>query len=640
MSVIAGMYYYQGSPVDLTALDRLHRALPHHDADGESDWVSGSIAVCYRPLHTTHESWTERQPLISASGHMLVMDGIIFNRPELLTLLANALQTDKSDAAILAAGLQKYGSGFLSRLVGDFALAWWDPTNYTLILARDAFGCRPLFYQLNTHGVMWSSHLPLLLDLAPEAGLEIDEEYIAGQLVFLPEPTRTPYKGFHSLKAGHAIAITEGRWRTFRYWHPDTNKTIRYPNDAQYEEHLRELLFEAVRVNLRTDGRPIWISLSGGLDSSSIVCIADKLVEQGRAEARQVDTFSVVYDESTTADERAFITAIEGQRGTTGFHLNDDEYCMRIPPSEEFLWSPSAGAFAYYHREALRNAMDHAGARVMIDGFGGDHVFWNLLNASPELADLLAQGKLLQLHRRLTIWSQALRKPYLQLLWKQAAVPLLPRAIRSRSLDNINSIKAPPWIGQAFAKRTHVNTGLRAPSDPYAFASHSQRIQSAFLAQAVCGIEAFATRHQDGIESRHPLLYRPLVEFLLAIPFEQKARPGETRSILRRALRDILPDKVCRRKTKGVIGEAIQRGLYRQRGTLQRLFKDARVYAHGYVRPDALNSDLTLALHGGRVNPGPLVNSLSIELWLRSLERHGRLRPTAVSMNGEACASQ
>jgi asparagine synthase (glutamine-hydrolysing) len=119
----------------------------------------------------------------------------------------------------------------------------------------------------------------------------------------------------------------------------------------------------------------------------------------------------------------------------------------------------------------------------------------------------------------------------------------------------------------------------------------------------------------------HPYLHRPLVEFLQAIPFEQRVRPGETRSLMRRALRDLVPRKILKRQGKSGPDEALFRALAREGARLQPIFESARVCAHGYTNAEALQTALERARHGCEIRSFAIIQTISLEFWLRSLER-------------------
>jgi len=146
---------------------------------------------------------------------------------------------------------------------------------------------------------------------------------------------------------------------------------------------------------------------------------------------------------------------------------------------------------------------------------------------------------------------------------------------------------------------------------------------SELLRQLVWLLASGSYQERDGIEMRSPFLHQGLVEFLFLIPFEQKTRPGEMRSLMRRALRNVLPEKIWNRPGKGEISEAMKRGWFRERTRLKEFLTDARIVSLGYVNPKALEQAFTMTIHGAKVDVGALNKTLALEIWLRSIERYG-----------------
>ena len=548
------------------------------------------------------------------------MDGIIFNRAELIKLLDLEREADRTDAAIVSAGLQRQGAGFLSKLVGNFAIVQYDRRSNSLLLARDPFGIRPLFYCQRGNELLVASDLAALIRLTGRSP-ELDHEYIHSYIVTIPEAERTPFRDFHPVSPGHVLIARNGQLTATRFWRPESIKQINYRKDAEYEEHCRELIMEGVRHCLRTDNRPVWANLSGGLDSSAVVCLASQLIESGQAEAKELQTHSVVFDESPTADERQFIRAVEKKLGKTGLHLSDDRYWLDIPaPAESFSCLPSPLLCVPGRLDRLRDEMVQAGARVILNGLGGDHIFWNMPVASPQLSELLINLKLIELHRGVRMWSRAVKRPYPHTLWKMALLPFMPGVIRGRCQPKL---LIPMWLNEGFTRKMRLRERTLPPSDPYGFTDFGRKIQAGVFHQLVRLIASGSYVERDGIEMRSPLLYQPLVEFCFAIPFEQKLRPGEVRSLMRRALRNDLPEKVLTRPGKGEISEAMHKGLLRQSNKVDSLLADPIVCSLGFVDRRRLRSAISLAKHGAKLNVGALLKTLSLEIWLQSFRQHG-----------------
>lgn len=620
MSGIGAIFNFDDAPVNSEQLQQLSQSLSSRGPDGTSLFRAGQIGMCFSALHTTRESLLERQPLVTADGDILVLDGIVFNREELIDLLQIERDEDRTDAGIVSTGLRKHGAGFLSKIVGNFALVHYDRRSKSLLLARDPFGIRPLFYHRNANGLLAASDLPALVKIS-EQSPELDHDYVCTYLVTLPEVGKTPIRDFYPVEPGHMIIARNGKLTPSRFWRPEAVRDIVYRTDADYEEHCRHLMIEGTRRCLRTDDRSIWITLSGGLDSSTVVCLANQLIRGGQAEAKEFQTFSVVFDEARSSDERQFMRAVEQKIGQTGFHLIDDPNWLAIPsPKESFLRMPTPLLCVPGRQDRLRDEMAHHGARVLLNGLGGDQVFWNAPMPSPQLSKLLLNLDIAALHRGTKLWSRTIKQPYLHTLWKNALLPFMPDAVRARFQPEL---LVPEWLDQKLARKMRLRERTLLPRDPYGFEDPGKRIQSGAFQQLIRMIASGGYAERDGIELRSPLLYQPLVEFSLAIPFEQKLRPGEVRSLMRRALRNDLPEKVLNRPGKGEISEAMHKGLLRQSSRIDSLLADPLVCSLGYVDRERLRSAVSLAKHGAKLNVGALLKTISLEIWLQSFQHHG-----------------
>ena len=631
MSALGGIYYFDNRPVDQYPLISLGEKLSSHGPDGGSEVVSGSIGMVYRAFHTNRESRLEKQPLVSRECALLAWDGRLDNREEMISLLLQELNGDRTDVAIAMAAYLKFGINFLPRLIGDFALALWDPRTRTLLLARDAVGPRPLYYHANAERIIWSSELAPLLDFAG-IELEINDEYIAGYLTNGPAPDLTPYKDIYAVHPGYTLSVRDGHPKTQRFWGLDPNLEIRYKTDGEYEEHFRRLFREAVRCRLRVEG-PAWGSLSGGLDSSAIICMADEIIAAGEAQASRLETVSYVYDEATSSDERKFIHAVEEKRGCTGYYLRDEEYPpLASFPDDSRLSFPDFQDCFVDRLNAMCEAMHGDGARVLLTGHGGDEMLCSNPNPAPELGDLLVRRQLPHLHRSLKVWSAISRKPYLALLWRDGVVPLLPAKLQALFKP---AVKLPSWLDARFVARMNLHERCLGTPDVFGFDLPSGRDQAAGFLSVMRVISKASYRARGGIEVSHPYLHRPLVEFLQAVPFEQRVRPGETRSLMRRALRDLLPEKILKRQGKKGPEEALFRAVARQWPQLRPIFKDARVCAGGYMGTNALQATLERVRHGCEKQSFNVIQTISLEFWLRALERRSpTARNTAVADEG------
>lgn len=618
MSALGGIYNFDRQAIDERMLAMLGDGLTIHAPDGGREVCSSSVGIAYRAFHTSRESRLEAQPFISRAKQILAWDGRLDNRKALISDLRHSVETDQSDVALVTAAYLEWGTDFLSKLIGEFSLSLWDPYERRLLLARDPVGTRPLYYHLNNNRIIWSSELAPLVHLA-DIPLEIDDEYIAGYLAYEPDPWLTPYKNIHALLPGRALSVEDCHVRQFDFWKLNPSFRIRYKTDGEYEEHFRYLFRDAVSCRLRVDG-PVWAELSGGLDSSSIVCMADDIIRDGDVQATELKTVSQVFDESAESDERKFIRCVEEQRGRAGLHLREDDFRLLAPVTDDFL-GRELNPYLYtvaFHR-ALYRAMKQDGARVVLSGRGGDEMLSSSMNPSPELADLLFELKFWQLHRRLQIWSRTLKKPYLKVLWQSAAIPLLPSRVRV-VFKHRGKFEPPRWFNAQFASRMSMHERMLITKDLYDCRTPSSRDQATGFISVVRGIATGYRREIAGADVSYPFTHLPLVEFLQAIPFEQRVRPGETRSLMRRSLRTLLPEKIVTRKGKGRPSGAISRAFAREWPRLSELFRDARICSRGYADATGLQQEIERMGHGSGIHPVPLIKAIALEVWLRSLE--------------------
>src|SRR5712671_1995124 len=341
MSVLFGRWNFDGRPADRKYLGRSRGMLAPYGPDGGGIYIKDSVGILFRALHTNSESRIEAQPHIAPSAAVLTWDGRLDNRDGLVRELSNIADTRSTDVSIVAAAYEPWGAACFSKLLGDWALSIWNPRDRSLILAKDAIGTRHLYYSVEKEQVSWSTILDPLVLLAGKP-FALEEEYIAGWLSFFPATHLTPYRGIRSVPPSSSVLIRAGQHSICKYWDFDASNRVRYRSDVEYEEHFRAVFQESVRRRLRSD-RPVLAELSGGMDSSSIVCMADTIIARGAAETPRLDTISW-YDDSYDHiepdwNERTYFSKVEEKRHTTGYHINLREVRAKEVVSQGSLMS-------------------------------------------------------------------------------------------------------------------------------------------------------------------------------------------------------------------------------------------------------------------------------------------------------------
>src|SRR5437667_2329054 len=164
MSVQFGRWNWEGQPAAPDYIEKVSATLAPYGPDSNEAYSKGGVKILYRAFHTTKESRRETQPHISPSGAVITWDGRLDNRAELISELGDSLTTASTDAVIVAAAYEKWGTTCFAKLIGDWALSIWNPINRSVILAKDPIGTRHLYYSFDNYQVTWSTILdPLVL---------------------------------------------------------------------------------------------------------------------------------------------------------------------------------------------------------------------------------------------------------------------------------------------------------------------------------------------------------------------------------------------------------------------------------------------------------------------------------------------
>ncbi len=416
--------------------------------DGQYCYSAKGVNIVYRPFHTMRESKSETQPHRSRAGVVVTWDGRLDNRSELEQQLSLKLEGGSPDVLIVAAAYEQWGRECLSKLIGDWALSVWTPKDQSLILAKDPIGTRPLYYARTDASVTWSSLLDPLVLLA-DRPYELSREYIAGWLSLFPATHLTPYAGIDSVPPSSFVHVTKDSLKVSKYWDFEAIQQIRYRTDSEYEEHFRTVFGQAVRRRLHSD-LPVLAELSGGMDSSSIVCVADALIEAGTSAVPRLDTISYYSDSEPNWDERPYFERVEDKRGRTGFHIDagmQPEGLFQFR-RECFAVSPGSGRAADLR---FATCLRSGGYRVLLSGIGGDEITGGVPTPRPELEDLLARGRLRLLARQLKAWALSRRKPWIHLLFEAI------RGFLPESLLGVSEYGRPaPWLHPEFIKHHRV----------------------------------------------------------------------------------------------------------------------------------------------------------------------------------------
>lgn len=614
MSAQFGRWSFDGMPPPLDLLKRVDAILAPFGPDASHSCHLDGASILYRASHTTQESRRETGPHISSSGIVLTWDGRLDNRTEFIDRFGGTLSRDSTDASIVSAAYERAGTECFKSLLGDWALSVWNPRERSLLLAKDPIGTRHLYYSSENDQIAWSTVLdPLVLLRARPFAM--DEEYIAGWFSFFPAAHLTPYVGIDAVPPSCFVRFERGRRTITKYWDFDPGRKIRYRTDREYEEHFRGAFEEAVRRRLRSD-RPVLAELSGGMDSSSIVCMADRILARAGAETPRLDTVSYHNDFEPNWNERPYFAKVEEKRGRAGWHIDASAQEPFNVDQETVTFGATPAARLTGASRQLAACMASGGNRVLLSGIGGDEFTGGVPTPVPELMDLEARARFGALAHQLKVWALEKRKPWFHLFFEAARGFLAPSLVGLAT-----ELQPAVWLEPSFARRyLAALTGYPSRVRLFGPLPSFQEDMSALEVlrrQLSCSALSSAPPY----EKRYPFLDRTLLEFICAIPREQLVRPGQRRSLMRRSLTGIVPEEILHRKRKAFVTRSPLVALSKQSANLIAMAQDMTSSRLGIVDGKKFGEALQNARQGQPVNIVQVMRTLWVESWLRTVTR-------------------
>jgi asparagine synthetase B (glutamine-hydrolysing) len=384
----------------------------------------------------------------------------------------------------------------------------------------------------------------------------------------------------------------------------------------QVVEECQHLLAQAVRTSLSGDGA-VWAQLSGGLDSSSVTSVAQWLAARDSVAHGLAGTVTFVDHRGTGTDERRYSDSV-----VTRWRIRNE--VIIDPPTfydEQYplplLDQPRSDLHVYPREMRMCHAVRSAGGRTLLTGVGGDEIFsGNMLF----FADWLVRGRIWPAVHEMGRRAAIGRVSFWELAYRNALLPLLPIPLHRRFVREQDSSPVMPWLKRDALKRYDIamNSCITAPA--YGGPRGEKYMHAVVSMAARIEAPSSGSLTDDFLEVRHPLLYRPLVEFALRLPPDLRARPHAQRWVLREAMREILPELVRTRVGKPGTADYLGWTLLERQRHLAPLLDEPILADLGLVDPVSLrqtfNDTLQHPAAGGHML-GPLLNTLAVEGWLQ-----------------------
>ncbi len=569
---------------------------------------SRDLALGHRRLSIIELSQKGHQPMANDDGtKWITYNGEIYNYVELrkeLESLGHKFRT-QSDTEVILTSYEEWGCGCLEKFNGMWAFCLYDLRADLLFCARDRFGVKPFYYHLDEPRLfVFASEIPTLLStrLVP---LQVDEGMIFKYLVFNLQPLGpdTFFKDLRQLEGGCFMLIQRGRLREYRRWWKPQPESVHPGQDIH--EQFRNLFEDAVKLRMRADV-PVGSCLSGGLDSSSIVSMARHLTGRG------LETFTAAYDKTSGCDERAYASLIAETTGSSenlvfpdaGGLLADLENLVRIQGE------PFQGMSIYAQYCLMRKAREK-GVPVVLDGQGGDELFWGYtwyyafylrwLFVRLRLIDAMSEfRKAVNVREDISLQHMIEANMYYLFPW----VRRLRNMARSRSLFNREFMDVEFRNSRESLSRIF---GFKKMGDLRAFE---------ILGHPLPALLRYEDRNSMafGVESRLPFLDYRMVNFALSLRPDQLIKDGWTKRPIREGMKGLLPEKVRLRRTKFGFSVPDREWLFRLKPFCLDLFQGA-VKSEKYINRKQILKDF----QGGSLDPFLGWRIVNLELFLRQV---------------------
>jgi asparagine synthase (glutamine-hydrolysing) len=583
---------------DRGVLEAMNEAMAHRGPDSQGTLLEGPVALAMRRLSIIDLAGGD-QPIGNEDGSVqVIQNGEIYNYRE----LAEDLRRDghvfrtHCDTEVLVHLYEQHGLGFAERLRGMFGIAIWDAPRQRLVLARDRYGIKPLYYRVDGGRLSFASELKSLLR-QPGFSRQVDlgalEAYLAFN--FVPTPL-TIFEAARKLPPGHLLIAEGGKVRTeaFATTRPVPAEQVRREGTAELAEELRERLRDSVRAHMVADV-PVGVLLSGGVDSGTLTALASEVADE------PLNTFTIAFEERDYS-EAELARQVARRYGTRHHELTvEPDAADLLPKVIETFDEPFADNSALPTYLISELAAEHV--KVVLSGEGGDELFggyyayvgdlWaprvgRLATGLRSVIDHLPSGAgSRRLEDRLKRFARGahLPQPDRHVAWSQVFSPqareeLLTRR-RGRDFDPLRGHReryAASAGAEPFSRAQDIDLGTYLVDDILVKTDRASMAHS--------------------LESRVPFLDPLISEFALALPGHQKVRFLAKKRLMRKAVAPLLPPEIIRGRKRGFALPVA--GWFRSEllSFARDVLSPERMRAQGYLNPNAVSAVIDTHVSG------------------------------------------
>ncbi|MBA3600303.1 MAG: asparagine synthase (glutamine-hydrolyzing) [Acidobacteria bacterium] len=538
-------------------LHQMCERMKHRGPDSEGLWLDESVALGMRRLSII-DLHTGEQPVYSEDKSIVVvMNGELYNFREArndLEKRGHRFET-QTDTEILPHLYEEYGEAMLEHINGMFAFALWDKRKKKILIARDRFGEKPLYYGVFDGALVFASEPKVLLE-HPSVKTEINPDALRSFLSFdyVPAPASI-YKGISKLPAAHLLILEKGEVKTRRYWNLTFHKNGSTPGVEKAATDLRELLADAVRMRLVSDV-PLGILLSGGVDSSTVAAFATQFSTE------RVKTFSIGFEEDSF-DESKFAREVATHLGTE--HYEDKLSVERAADliSEIGMWLDEPMSDGSLLPTFLLSRFVKKYVTVALGGDGGDEIFAGypmyfghkmarVYNAIPRI---LRAGVIEPIVNNLPVSTKNLSFDYKAKRFVAASkydvVTRHHSWFGSFSIDQQNDLLKKNVLADTSGDIYKGAKDLLKITDAPTEIEQMQFLDMNFYMAEDILTKVDRASMAVSLEVRAPFLDPRVAQFAASLPLEYKLRGNKGKYILKKAVEPLLPKSILQRPKKG-----------------------------------------------------------------------------------------
>ncbi len=626
MCGICGIYYYDRErTVDQRMLKGMARTMRHRGPDDEGFFISPPVGLGHQRLSIIDLSPSGRQPMSNENGRFwVVLNGEIYNYRDLRTELLGKGHRfrSQSDTEVILHLFEEEGPSCVGRLNGMFSFALWDKEEEILFAARDRFGIKPFYYFQNREAFAFASEIKPLFQtglLAPRLNPDGLADYLALQFSL---GSKTLFKDIFKLLPGHYLILKKsGSLDIRKYW--DLDFTVDTHHTEEYfRDQLLALLEDSVRLQLRADV-PVGSHLSGGIDSSTIACMAASM------SANPIHTFSGGFKEGTNYDETVYARMVADHIGAQSHEIfpTSQDFVETLPKLIGYMEEPMAGPGLFPQYYVSLSASRHV--KVVLGGQGGDEIFGGYIRYLIAYLEECIRGGIegTQLDKKYVVTFESVLpnlvqlqgyQPLLRYFWKEGLFePVENRYYRliDRSHSFRHLVSPDAITGQNGYNPFEAYRGIFQQCESPSYINKMTRFDLKTLLPALLHVEDRMSMAVS-LESRVPLLDHRIIELVASIPPMFKYKGGQSKYILRQAVQGLIPEKILLRKDK--MGFPVPLNEWYGKEPLRSFVRDhllgAQARSRSLFRSDNLESVLDHEQAYGR----GIWGLLCLELWMQA----------------------